>query len=256
MKILLAGLPSRDVSRSARHLEASGMPVVRESDLDRAVRIVKEGGVRVVAMTLDDSPAAWRLVAAAAGSADPARVVAVASRPIAADLRRRAYGAGVWELIEAPAGPSRHAALLLDGVRRALSERLDPCVLFVDACSDITDGIGSLIADEGFVVEAATTTAEAVRLMSARDYSLVITEVRRPGPDGFEVIRSAHRLQPGVPVVVLTASPGDAVLLRAIELGARDCLWKLAETDAILGALKDALAPLGATGPRTLSEES
>ena len=50
-------------------------------------------------------------------------------------------------------------------------------------------------------------------------------------------------LQPGVPVLVLTAAMDDGTFIRAVELGARACLWKLSEPEEILGGVRAALGP-------------
>jgi len=267
MKILLAGLTTEVVASCAKVLESTGVIVERESDLRRALGIVAAGDVRVLALPLSahekdgrrtEHPDCWDLIAAAVSPESPARVVALAPGPMDPDLRRRAYGAGVWELLDVTAArASRNgiAPLLIDGIRRACSGMAGPPVLFVDSCSGVTAGIGSLIADDGFVVDTVSTTSEAIRMMTGQDYALIITEAPRTGPDGFGIMKAAASLQPGVPVVVLTASLSDATVMRTIELGGRDCLWKLAEPEEILSALRAALEPLEKSAYPTLREE-
>ncbi len=262
MKVLFVGLDAATTAHCMRQVSALGLEAEQAPDPRRALDALARGGCRVVAVALQPpeklpiapGPSSWKVVEAAAAAREPARVVALVKGPIDPLLRRRAYGAGVWELLEA-GRDARRAMLLMDGIRRALSVAIQPMVLLVDECSSLTDELAALIAGHGFHVETAATTAEAVRLMSARDYVLVVTETRRVGPDGFEVLKAAPRLQPGIPVIVLTANAGDDVLLRAIELGARDCLWKLAEPDRIFEALRSALRPAGVDRTRTLSED-
>ena len=262
MKVLFVGLDAATTAHCMRQVSALGVEAEHVPDPQNAVEALARGGCRVVAVALQKpstrpgapEPASWKVVEAAAGALQPARVVALVKGPIDPLLRRRAYGAGVWELLEG-GRDARRATLLMDGIRRALSDAIEPMVLLVDECSTLTDELAAMIVGYGFHVETASTIAEAIRLMSARDYVLIVTETRRVGLDGFEVLKAAPRLQPGVPVVVLTANAGDDVLLRSIELGAKDCLWKLTEPDRIFEALRSALRPAGVDRTRTLSED-
>lgn len=106
----------------------------------------------------------------------------------------------------------------------------------------MTEGIGVLMADEGCRVDGAGSCAEAIRRMQGRPYDLIITEIHRQGTDGFQVLREAADLQPGVPVIVLTTTCDDEAFLRAVELGARACLSKLSEPEEILGEVRALLA--------------
>lgn len=262
MKVLFVGLDAATAAHCMRQVGALGLAAEHAVDPRRALEILGRGDCRAVGVALtapeadrnSAAPSCWSVVEAAASMDEPARVVALVKGPIDPVLRRRAYGAGVWELLEA-GRDARRAVFLMDGIRRALSHAIEPMVLLVDECSKFTDDLAALIAGYGFRVETAATAAEAIRLMSARDYVLVVTETRRIGADGFGVLKAAQGLQPGVPVVVLTASAGDDVLLRAIELGAKDCLWKLMEPERILEALHSALLPAGIDRTRTLSED-
>lgn len=268
MKVLFVGLDAATAAHCMRQVGALGLATEHTADPRRALEILARGDVRAVGIALTPpasgpalSPSCWNVVEAAASALDPARVVALVKGPVDSLLRRQAYGAGVWELLEA-GRDARRAVLLTDGIRRALADAIEPMVLLVDECSRFTDDLAALIAGYGFRVETAANGPEAIRLMAARDYVLVITETLRLekqaagiGTDGFAVLKAAQGLQPGVPVVVLTASAGDDVLLRAIELGAKDCLWKLMEPERILEALHSALLPAGIDRTRTLSED-
>src|SRR5512134_791979 len=65
---------------------------------------------------------------------------------------------------------------------------------------------------------------EALAALRAHAYDLVLTDLRMPAPDGFEVLRAAQGLTPAPPVVVLTAVDTARTALDALRLGARDYL--------------------------------
>jgi len=226
--------------------QEAGVEAEAAADSQSALWLLAGGDFRVVVLPLTGAELQWEVVSAALWTRPPARVIALAEGPVDASLRRKAYGAGVWELGELPRhlarGNAEPMASLVPAVRRALRE-VAPVVLFVDDCSEVAEGIGSMISEEGFRVVTAATTKEALKMMSTTEFALVVTEARRAGPDGFQLIREAARLQPGVPVVVFTATQDDETFLKSVELGASACLWKLAEPEEITREILDIIRP-------------
>jgi CheY-like chemotaxis protein len=167
--------------------------------------------------------------------------VALAEAPVASALRRRAYASGVWELVEGPPlRVSSYAPSLVPAVRRAVDDADAAPLLYVDSCREMTARMSELLVEEGYRVETAPGAAEAIRMMAQRPYALIVT--------AGDVLRAAARLQPGIPVIVLTASLEDDEFLRAVELGARGCLSKLAGPDRIVAEIRSAIVPGEAQG--------
>lgn len=242
MKVLFVQSAGFSFDSYAHDLRLAGFESDVAADGREALWMLAGGDYRAVVLCLEEESHPWEVVEAALWCRPPARVIALGDVTADPALRRRAYSAGVWELAEKPRkNAGQLVPALLNAIRSAVGDEEVPSVLLVDDCVEVTEGIGSLILEEGFQVEPAQSTQEAVRKMRVRDYDLIITEVRRHGPDGFEVIRSAARLQPDVPVVVLTACRDDGVFLRAVELGAQAFLHKLDEPDEILGRIRAAL---------------
>lgn len=251
MKVLFVDSESISFAGYVEAFRQAGVEAQAAGDMQTALWLLAGGDFRVVVLPLTGGESQWEVVAAALWTRPPARVIALAEGPVDPSLRRKAYGAGVWELGELPQHLSRGSReampSLVPAVRRALSE-ITPVVLFVDDCSEIAEGIGSMISEEGFRVVTAGSAAEAQRMMSCAEYSLLVTEVKRGGPDGFKLVREAARLQPGVPVVVLTATQDDETFFRSVELGASACLWKLAEPEEIMREILELVRPGRAQG--------
>jgi DNA-binding NtrC family response regulator len=79
--------------------------------------------------------------------------------------------------------------------------------------------------------------AEALAALRVRPYDLVLTDLRMPAPDGFDVLRAVQGLVPAPPVVVLTAVDTARTALEALALGARDYLVKPSEPADLLAAV-------------------
>ena len=255
MRVLFVEGQETSFESAAAEIRASGLEVDVAREPGTALWLLARGEHRVVVLDIESGPLAWEVIAGALWSRPPARVIGLAQGPVQPAMRRRAYGSGVWELIETTTESNGTRGEVIDAVRRAAVGAREPAALFVDECSEITEGIGSLLAGEGFTIETASTTEEAVARLSRKEYAIIITEARRIGPDGFEVMRRAARIQPDAPVVVLTACLDDEVFYRAVELGARGCIWKLSEPDDILREIMDAVEAGRSWGPHSIREE-
>src|SRR5713101_6853613 len=98
-----------------------------------------------------------------------------------------------------PAASSRHRkpAVLTKGRR--------PLVLLVDDDADIRDLTRTLLEGCGdFRVADAATNEEALRIARQRKVDLVISDIMRPGGDGFAFLRIFNKTYPGVPVIIVS----------------------------------------------------
>lgn len=78
-------------------------------------------------------------------------------------------------------------------------------ILVVDDEPYITDLLAASLRFEGFVVEVASTGAEALRLAGITHPDLVMLDVMLPDIGGIEVCRRLREGGDGVPVIFLTA---------------------------------------------------
>jgi putative two-component system response regulator len=80
----------------------------------------------------------------------------------------------------------------------------------------------TILEQKGFDVTAAAGGAEALKLLGAHAYDLVLLDVMMPEIDGFTVCRKIKedpRLK-DVPVIFLTAKGGGEALAEGFESGA------------------------------------
>jgi len=75
-------------------------------------------------------------------------------------------------------------------------------------------------------VVAAANGREAIQLLSARSFDLVITDERMPEMSGIELIRWVRERMPEIPLIVLTAYGSIATAVEAIKFGAQEYLSK------------------------------
>jgi two-component system response regulator AtoC len=109
-------------------------------------------------------------------------------------------------------------------------------VLVADDKENMLKLFAKILAD-GYLVETAPDGARALALVATRAYDVVVTDIRMPGADGFELLAAVKARAPATEVVMMTghATVGDAV--RAMKTGAFDYLEKPFDPDAALAVV-------------------
>ncbi|HEY6003995.1 MAG TPA: sigma-54 dependent transcriptional regulator [Anaeromyxobacter sp.] len=111
-----------------------------------------------------------------------------------------------------------------------------PRVLVADDKENMRKLFAKILAD-GYEVETAEDGARAIGLVATREYDVVVTDIRMPGADGFELLAAVKARAPSTEVVLMTgyATVPDAV--RAMRMGAFDYLEKPFDPDAALAVV-------------------
>lgn len=108
-----------------------------------------------------------------------------------------------------------------------------PTLLIADDDAVARDLLVEVLTGEGYRVRAASGGAECVRLAEAEPVDLVLVDLRMPDLDGLEVLKRLGSIQPGVPVLILTAFATIETAIEAIRAGAYDYLSKPFRLDEI-----------------------
>jgi DNA-binding NtrC family response regulator len=109
-----------------------------------------------------------------------------------------------------------------------VSNSFGPSVLIVEDEQCIRDVLVELFDVEGAIVHSAPTLDDAKRVLAARTFDLIVTDIRLGGrrDGGLQVMAAAGVLSPEATVVALTAYPDDATRGAAQRLGALHFLEK------------------------------
>ena len=101
-------------------------------------------------------------------------------------------------------------------------------VLIIEDDLDIQNFISRVLELEGYRVLSASNGPTGLDLMGDNTVSLVLLDLRLPGPDGWSILQEI-RNNPGhshVPVVVLTAIAESGQRRRTLRMGATKYLIK------------------------------
>ena len=103
-------------------------------------------------------------------------------------------------------------------------------ILVVDDKENILKLFARILGD-GYELTTAADGGRAISLVAAQPFDVVVTDLRMPGADGFEVLRAVKARAPETEVIMMTAyaTVGDAV--EAMKQGAYDYLQKPFDPD-------------------------
>ncbi|HWR72805.1 MAG TPA: sigma-54 dependent transcriptional regulator [Nitrospirota bacterium] len=114
-------------------------------------------------------------------------------------------------------------------------------ILVIEDKDSMLDMLKQTLEGEGYEVLTAKDGAEGIRRLADERIGLVLTDLKLPKKDGFEVLKAVKADNPLLPVIVMTAFGTIETAVRAVKEGAYDFLTKPFDTDHLLLLLKRAL---------------
>jgi two-component system, cell cycle response regulator len=83
-----------------------------------------------------------------------------------------------------------------------------------------------LLRGEGYKVDTAPSSGEALVLLNKHNYQLVITDLVMPDMDGLDLLSRVKQLNPDIDVILVTGNANIETAVNALKNGARDYLIK------------------------------
>ncbi len=112
-----------------------------------------------------------------------------------------------------------------------------PPLLVVDDEKNMRLSLQAVLSHEGYVVKAAESGEEALRLIEREKFFLIISDFRLGGMNGGEFLRRCHERWPNLPVLMITAYATPRLAAEAIKAGAFDYLPKPCEPEELINAV-------------------
>jgi DNA-binding NtrC family response regulator len=114
-------------------------------------------------------------------------------------------------------------------------------ILIADDDSEIAQLLGQLMRREGLTPLLAKDGVEALQLIRAGDPDVLLADMKMPGIDGMELMRSAKALDPELPVILITGFAEVRGAVEALRAGAHDYLAKPFEHKQVIRVVLRAL---------------
>ena len=106
-------------------------------------------------------------------------------------------------------------------------------VLIVEDHDRLREQLGQFYEQEGFRVTTASCGEEGVKILSEEKFAIVVSDVKMPGMDGFQLARHVREKCPDTDVILITAFGNIKQAVEAMKLGASDYITKPFQPEAI-----------------------
>ncbi len=134
------------------------------------------------------------------------------------------------------------------GVQSISDVEIDPLlagkqILLVDDEEFIRQTITDVVQKYGCIVDAARDGREAKALLGKQQYHLVISDIKLPFANGYEIFATARDLDSEIPVILMTGFGYDPnhSIVRANREGLNAVLYKPFKVDQLIGEIRRAL---------------
>ncbi|NOK02014.1 MULTISPECIES: sigma-54 dependent transcriptional regulator [Myxococcus] len=113
-------------------------------------------------------------------------------------------------------------------------------ILVADDEPSIRHILTLVLTGHGYEVRAVADGEDALKELAARDYDVLLCDVRMPKKDGLSVLREALVEHPAITAVVMSAYGSQEQALQAVAAGAFDYVQKPFKPDEIVFVLRKA----------------
>lgn len=114
-------------------------------------------------------------------------------------------------------------------------------ILAVDDEPDFVQTLSQILEQQSYKVHASGSGYEALQMLSLHQFDLVILDLHMPLISGVETLKRIKRIEPGLPVIILTGDNSVGRVVEAMKLGAYDYFPKPLEWDKLEISIKNAI---------------
>jgi two-component system invasion response regulator UvrY len=112
-------------------------------------------------------------------------------------------------------------------------------ILVVDDHAVVRAGVQFFIADipDMQIAGEAATAQEAIRMIRAREWDIVLLDIAMPDKSGVEVLKQIKREKPDLPVLMLSMHPENRYAVQILRSGASGYVQKEALATELVNAI-------------------
>ncbi len=128
-------------------------------------------------------------------------------------------------------------------------EKVKGRILIIEDEKSMREVLRILLEEEAYEVTSASDGLEGIEYIRHNIFDLIITDIKMPKADGFEILKKAKEISPSTVVIMVTAFGTTEAAIDAMKKGAYDYIHKPFKIDEIRLIVKKALEK------KSLSEE-
>jgi DNA-binding NtrC family response regulator len=113
-------------------------------------------------------------------------------------------------------------------------------ILIVDDEESVRDSLYNWFIDDGYKVETAEDAKTALSLVEAKDYDIILADIKMPGMDGMEMHRRIRTLNKEPVFIFMTAFASVDTAVQALKDGAYDYVTKPFDPDDLSHLIRNA----------------
>jgi DNA-binding NtrC family response regulator len=129
-------------------------------------------------------------------------------------------------------------------------------LLIVDDENIVRDSLSKWFREDGFEIGVAENAAAALRQLQARQWDIILLDIKMPGMSGMELQQRIVELDPNATIIFITAHATIESAVQALKRGAFDYVTKPVDPDHLSHIVQNALKQRGLTSENVKLKES
>lgn len=116
-----------------------------------------------------------------------------------------------------------------------------PSILIIEDDLTFSTMLKTWLGKKGFDVETAGTCTKARKLITSKNFSLILSDLRLPDQDGMQLLTWMRELDINSPFIMMTSYGEIQNAVTAMKLGATDYIQKPIQPDELLKKINEAI---------------
>ena len=114
-------------------------------------------------------------------------------------------------------------------------------ILVIDDEEMVRQSLEEILRLEGYDITPACSGEEALEILGQENFDLILLDLKMPGVDGIEVLRTVSKASPDTKVILLTGHGSLESAIEALRQGAHDYLLKPVSSRDLLSSVAGAI---------------
>jgi len=116
----------------------------------------------------------------------------------------------------------------------------EPTILIVDDNEDLLQTFAMILKRRGFTVDTAENGTSAVDKFKDQSFDVTLMDIVMPEMNGVEAFKKIKEMQPGAPVILMTAYSDEELIQTARDEGIRQIIHKPIQIDRLIEMITEA----------------